>query len=522
MKCNICGKEYNEALGSCPECARFKDIFSYSKKEEPEDLFASEKKPEFDFDRIDFQSFSKPIIEEFSPEAKPENPPKKKSKAIKWILSFLLLLAAAVAVFFILYLGPSAKIERLLTSGKYDAAVRVFEESYDNEGGLLINHRLNLQLDELYENYKTGALDFNEANGRLEAIKKMEVDSLKKKVGSTDKKLKKLKSSFNAFKNAEDYYSRNNYELSIKEYRKVIKADPNYETASKKKEQAENNFKNTCIMRAEEYASKNDYASAIKTLKTALKLLKGDKLLKERLEKYEKSLVSRSEDQIIAAAEGLAEKKDYASAILSLESAISTGELQHREKADKLLKYYREEYEDGFLKKIEKLKKRKEYIAVAELIFEAESIIPQSNELKNQKNELSDFLPIPFDELSPTTASNWQFGGIALDSFGIDRSREPNYILLSLDSKAEYSLDSAYKTLSFTVSASKEMDPSAEAKLIITAEREQGEATLRECTVSAKREAEKISVDIENAETLLIEVSGQGAGIILSSIMLAK
>ena len=64
------------------------------------------------------------------------------------------------------------------------------------------------------------------------------------------------------------------------------------------------------------------------------------------LEKYEKSLVSRSEEQIIAAAEGLAEKKDYASAILSLESAISTGELQHREKADKLLKYYREEYEN--------------------------------------------------------------------------------------------------------------------------------------------------------------------------------
>lgn len=520
MKSNNFGNEYDEAIS--PEAGESKDIFSSSKRDDKEDLFASDKKPEIDFDRIDFTSFSEPIIEDIFPEAPAENPPKKKKGAAKWIFSVAFLLLAAVAVFFLLYLGPSAKIERHLESEKYDAAVRVFDENYDSEGGMLINYRLNLQLDKLYEGYRTGSLEFSQANGRLQAIEKMGVGNLEKKLGATDKKLKKLKASFSAFKNAEDYYSRNNYELAIKEYRKVIKADPNFDTASKKLEQAENNFKNSCIMRAEEYASDNDYAAAIDTLRNALKLLKNDKLLKKRLEKYESSLISRSEEQIIAAAEQLAEKENYASAILSLESAISSGELQNREKADKLLRYYREEYEDSFLKKLKKLKKAEDHIAAAELIFEAESIIPQSAELKNAKNELEELLPVPFDELSPTTASNWQFGGIALDSFGIDRSREPNYILLSLDSKAEYSLDSAYKTLSFTISASKEMDPAAEAKLIITAEKEDEEPRIRECVVSAKREAEKITIDIENAKTLLFEVSGQGAEIILSSIMLSK
>ncbi len=56
----------------------------------------------------------------------------------------------------------------------------------------------------------------------------------------------------------------------------------------------------------------------------------------------------------------------------------------------------------------------------------------------------------------------------------------------------------------------------------ITAEKKDSEPSIRECVISAKTQAQKITFDVKNCETLTFEVSGEGANIILSSIMLTK
>jgi len=520
MICAYCKAEIPSNSRVCPKC---KGVLSVGENEATEDIFSSSGGSFVPPKRNESSEIRLEDIEKHDikvPELEPIKPKKKKSRALPVMVAVVVLVAVLFGVFSVIT-GPSSQVKKLLKSGQYDEALGKFNNSFSGRGGFFIERALSERILDTYEEYSNGEREYKSAQKELDTISKMGVEVLDTLVSDTKEKAEKLNKSQIAFDNAEKYFGSKNFALAIKEYKKVIKADSNYETAKKKLTQAENNYRNNCVSTAAKLAQGSDFEGAIKTLSEALEILQKDKLIEKRIKEYTKYSQEKSEDTLIENASAAAEKGDYASAISTLMYLEENAEISNQTKVSKNLEYYREKYEEDFKSTLGEYISSSDYVGAINLLTEAQTLLPDSKAVETERKKIEHKLPVFLDDLSPDSSTGWKFGGAATDSFGVDRGNEVNYIRLAVNSSAVYNIDGDYKELRLSAAAAKDIDPTAECKVKISAQKA-GETFYREIEISAAKEAEDVKMVIEHCNSLSFEVIGEGADALLYNIMLVK
>ena len=526
MICKYCGTETTAENGICKACS-YK--LKMSPNQEGIDIFSNSGVSKEDFERFEPRRVETDFVKEEETvriaDFAPEKPKKKKLRKsfVLMVIVALLIMVGALMYFLGVFDSGVGKIKDNLETGKYTEAVAVFQDKFTEEGTTALNKLLEIRLNELYEGYVTDSREYEDAKSELDAIEKMGVTELKKQVNSIGVKLNDMKESKTAFTKAENYYVKKNYALSIKEYEKVIKDDPNYTEANVRKAQAISNYRNTVLSEAATLVSGGNHKSAVKLLKSSLEILGEDKVISKRIKEYEKSEDTKSRQEIIDAADKHSFSEDYAAAITVLMTAIENNEeYSSDEIVMDSLEDYRKLYTEQFSEKIDGYIEEGRYEEAAELLEEADRVIPDSKTAEEKQQLLEGKMPQYLHELDADAQKKWSWGsGESVDSFGSDHSGAANYVLLSTKSAATYYIDGEYSSFKCSLVAAKEIDESVKCKVEITAT-VGGEYLYREVEISAETEAQEITMVTKDCSSLEISISGEGAKVLMYDARLIK
>lgn len=527
MICKYCGMETTSGNGICKAC-QYK--LRVSPNEEGTDIFSSSgmadrAKSE---SNVSIKEYATPITPE-PKESFVDYAPKtaKKRKLRKGFVAtvvIVLLLICGVSLYFAgAFKSVTAKINDHFEEENYSAAYTVFENEFTAEGGVALNKMLELRLDSLYEDYRQNLREYSAVKEEFDTIEKMEITNLKKKVNQIGMQLSDMKESKDAFKKGEKYYSKKNYALSILEYEKVIKDDVDYDNARAKAAQAKSNYRNTVLGDAAELMAEGDYESAVKLLKSALDILEDDKLIEKRIKEYGESESSKSRQEIIDEADKHAFNENYAGAITYIMTTLENNEeYESDEVIMNSLEDYRSLYTDQFSEKMDEYIEDGRYDEAAELLEEADRVIPGSKTAEEKEQLLEGKMPEYLHELIPISKKKWSWGkGESTDSFGGEHSAAANYVLLSADSKVSYDLEGKYENFKCYVAAGKNIDQSVKCKVEVTAT-VGGEYLYREWEISADTEPQDITMITKDCASLTISISGEGAKVLLYDARLTK
>lgn len=516
MICKYCGRETESLKGICPACAYRRahpqdnnsvDIYSSSGAAKAEETFHIESNFKEDFpDEVVY----------LNPQRETQTKRKLSKKGIAIIISACALLLCGVIAICGGFSSSANKIVKSLETGDYDGAYNIFVKNYSNSGSPALCEALRVRMNEVVGMYAAGETDYTAVSNELETIKKMSIGEIAKDIEDSFKTVEKLKVSKESFQKAEKYFTKSQYNLAITAYKKVIKEDINYTTASEKLNTAIGSYRNSALSEASVYAGDGDYAKGVEVLESALAILEKDSLIEKRIKEYKKSEQSKGKAEVISVADKYAYKGDYEAAIETINKAFETNPDL---KDDKTLKANRAYYIDKYITEVtaefEELTENEEYTDAAALLKKAEALVGEQKEFSKLREGLEGELPIYLDNLTPTDSNEWNFSTEAtLDSFGNDRVTEENCIKLGSGAYGVYNISDGYEFFTAYVVAAKDIDEAVKCRIKATAT-VGGETRYRECEISADKEPQELKFNVSECATLEIEVSGEGASVIM-------
>ena len=215
----------------------------------------------------------------------------RNSKKIILIMLIVLLIGGCGAgiTYFILNHDPVAKYQRLVSDGKKQEAVELYNSKIKNDTNLCtdLEEQETKKIDMIYSDFLCEKLSYDDASKDLDVYK--QYDSSKKYADEIAIKLNDLKESRDAFISAQKYEGSNEYVKAIQEFSKVIKEDPNYEVASEKAISLKDTYKKQLLDEADRYAKEEKYSKAISTIETAIGFIGEEKELVNLQKKYKKA-----------------------------------------------------------------------------------------------------------------------------------------------------------------------------------------------------------------------------------------
>lgn len=245
--------------------------------------------------------------------------PKSNKGKIIAIAAAAVIVVIAVAVCAVLLsqkASPSNKIIEALSSGNYDEAIDYSKEL--DEVSDTLAKQLNDHMDELYSNFKSGAVDYTTAKAELDALTAMNLSEISGKLSEITDKVDKLNASKTAFETAKQFESSGDYISAIAQYKLVIEEDANFEAAKSGIVSASDKCRADALSKASQYVSSNDYENALKTLTDALAVLENDAQITTQITVYS----ANYETACITKADALLKQKKFDEAKSFLSDAL--------------------------------------------------------------------------------------------------------------------------------------------------------------------------------------------------------
>ena len=297
------------------------------------------------------QPGSHPPYEYIPGNRKPEKSKKKNGKKKAWIIALSSLIAVmllVLAVFAFVLSNPANKLKAAIRDRDWTKVEAIYEKSFSG------NEKKKAQADELLKNqveaitsaYTSDSMDYQTAKGHLTAIAAFWDDA---SVSDALVQIRELYDSRSAFADGEKAMKAENYETAIAEYKKVIKADSNYETAQKQLEAAEKAYREAVLDEVEALEKKDDYEEAAKKLAQALKILPGDEALIGKQEELEKAQEDYGIQSVLEQGKKAADQGNYYTAMEGTREALA--EYSGNAELQAALEEYKAKYQEDILKK---------------------------------------------------------------------------------------------------------------------------------------------------------------------------
>lgn len=386
--------------------------------------------------------------------------PKEKKKLSKGKLIAILILVAVIAVAAVAgvlymkwYNSPEQQYQRALESGNDDAAEQIISEYEELRDSEAIADTLNTKLEELDRSFLEGTIEYSAVIAELDRIQSQGITGTQERLNSVRSNIEALNASRVAYKTAESFFSTENYAEAIEQYKKVIADDPNYSDAAAKIESCYNNYRNKVLAEAESMVAGGSYSSAISLLESALSVLPNDAKIQENIILYQSKLAALEISDALANAAASAEAGDYAKAIRDIESHYKANPDDYQ--LSTRYAEYTKAYEDQIIAAVDSLAAARKYDEAIEQIKSAQSLLPDSQVLKDKLAALESSKPTALSNLG-TLNGGWNWNeGTPEDPFGNNYSGSINFTIQSnhewgSGSKtiyAEYRLDGKYALL---------------------------------------------------------------------------
>lgn len=264
MICKKCNAENQEDASFCSKCGA--NLLIQDSEEKQEEPFKSE-----------FTIF-------------------KNKKTILVFASVTLLICAVV--FLIVFLdNPVRNFKQDIKSSKYSEANDLYDEKIKGNADKekLVNTFLTDEVSVIKESFINSQIDFGEAKERLDIIKNTGLVQQEVKITITE--IEKINNSRVSYKKGVEFEKAENYTDSIKEFKKVIKEDKNYDLAQKQIRKITDSYKVDVLKHSEDSVNSGDYVKAVSLLKEASSIIPDDNDIIAKLTVYEKELKGINEKE---------------------------------------------------------------------------------------------------------------------------------------------------------------------------------------------------------------------------------
>lgn len=387
--------------------------------------------------------------------------PKEKKALPKGKLIVIAVLVVVIAVAAVIgvmvyksHNSPAAQLERAEAAGDKDAAQQLIDQYGDEiKGNADVVEIYNTTIEELERSFLAETIDYSAAIAELDRIQALDITGTLENLTKVRSSIESLNNSRIAFRTAESFFSSENYAEAIDQYKKVIETDPNFAAAAAKIESCYNNYRSNVLAEAESMVTAGSYESAIGLLESALSVLPNDATIQEKIILYTSKLSELEISDALTNAATYAEAGDYASAIRAIESQYKANPNNYQ--LSTRYGEYTQAYEQQVLAAADTLAAERKYDEAIDQIKSAQSLLPDSQPLKDKIAALESSKPTPLSNLGPINGG-WDWNdGTPEDPFGNNYSGSINFTIQSNHNwgsdpstiSAEYRLDGKYTTL---------------------------------------------------------------------------
>lgn len=265
-------------------------------------------------------------------------------------------------------------IDKLIDEAKYDEALTTFSEWKDmkpEEKEALIE-RMKENLAQSLEKYALEQITYDEATALIDTVSSLYISELDEDITQVSVEIKALSESKQSYKQGLSAYDSKDYLNAIVQFNNVLENDCNYENATAKAEEAIIAYTNSITAQVDALLKQGDYQGAAQALDQI-----NENVTKANLKSsatINESISTLSKKTAVSQGEDYAEKKDYESALKVLNDYRNEYSEEDAE-INKLHDEYADQYVDFIVKKVEALRKDKNYLKALEMLDNAVEIV---------------------------------------------------------------------------------------------------------------------------------------------------
>lgn len=184
--------------------------------------------------------------------------------------------------------NPMVKFKNSLAKNDYYQAGSIYKAKIKGDAGKEadVNSYLQKEIDNIVQDFKNDKLTYEEAKSKLDTIRNTGLMALE--VTKATNEITKLNDSEIAFSKGEECLKNSDYVGALKEFKKVIPEDKNYNKAKEQISSNEEKYKQQVLQLADESANAKDYSRAVSLLKDAMKVVSNNQDISTKLANYQK------------------------------------------------------------------------------------------------------------------------------------------------------------------------------------------------------------------------------------------
>lgn len=231
----------------------------------------------------------------------------KKRPIKRFVFIFVVAVAAAAGCItgFKLYNSPSAQMNRAIQAGDMELAYEIFDGNFSAKD--LSSKSIELlksTVEQVQEDFLSGAITYEEAAGILEYINLFESDEIADILSEVSNIIETQYQITSKLEAAEAYYQNGENEAAMAAYETVLSLDPSNADAVNGLEKAKLAYRDAVLEAAEYYAGQGDFDSAAGVITVAMECyFEDDEVLTEALEALYDSQIEQIIQEVYAAAD---------------------------------------------------------------------------------------------------------------------------------------------------------------------------------------------------------------------------
>jgi tetratricopeptide (TPR) repeat protein len=234
--------------------------------------------------------------------------PKKKKRLVPLVFIILaeaVALAAVAVVCYVLFLSPSARMNRALEQGNIAAAAdlyfdHLYGEDLPEKSIALIQTAAARTLQE----YTAGALSYEDAQENLRNLEDFGAEGAEKDLSAARQGIEDQYAVKSLIGQAGDAITEEDYAAAIENYSKALERDESNQEAADGLKQAKEALLAQAEKAAGEYLAQGDYEAAVQCLRATSATLQDETLLKSALDRLQQKQIAQISNAARTAAQG--------------------------------------------------------------------------------------------------------------------------------------------------------------------------------------------------------------------------